>query len=126
MKAPDKKKWISVVLSVMLILVNLQCGIPSADASDILVNGKLQDGSFENMHAFSKDYVQFEPSPTDPWRTTAETNLIELFRENKSTYVSNVYLTPSDGKYAAELNADEESTLYQIVDTEPSSLYEWG
>ena len=126
MRTPDKKKWISVVLSVMLILINLPCGIPSADASDVLVNGKLQDGSFENMHAFSKDYVQFEPSSTDPWKTTAETNLIELFRNNKSTYISNVYLTPSDGEYAAELNADEESTLYQIVDTEPSSLYEWG
>ena len=66
MRTPDKKKWISVVLSVMLILINLPCGIPSADASDVLVNGKLQDGSFENMHAFSKDYVQFEPSRQTP------------------------------------------------------------
>lgn len=31
-----------------------------------------------------------------------------------------------DGDYAAELNADEESTLYQNVNTSPSSVYRWG
>lgn len=35
-------------------------------------------------------------------------------------------LAPTEGTYAAELNADEESTLYQNVKTSPSSVYEWG
>lgn len=31
-----------------------------------------------------------------------------------------------DGKYAAELNADEPGSLYQVVNTMPSSAYLWG
>ena len=51
-----------------------------------------------------------------------------MFRDNRNTYLTNpnVRLTPTDGTYAAELNADEESTLYQNVKTTPSSVYEWG
>ena len=35
-------------------------------------------------------------------------------------------MEPTAGTYAAELNAEEESTLYQNVETAPSSVYEWG
>ena len=37
-----------------------------------------------------------------------------------------VTLKPSAGDIAAELNAEEESTLCQYVKTTPSSVYEWG
>ena len=51
---------------------------------------------------------------------------MELLRENTGVYIPGVTVAPRDGVIAAELNADEESSLYQVVNTEPSSLYEWG
>ena len=88
---------------------------------------KLQNGSFEDGPTFSgTNYSQPDQSQVPSWNTTAFQGKIELFKENKNTYIQNVTLKPSDGTYAAELNADEESTLYQNVSTSPSSVYEWG
>lgn len=89
-------------------------------------NRKLQNGSFEEGQTFTKAYLQ--TATVDDWNTTAFQKMFELFRDNPNTYLTNpnVRLTPTDGTYAAELNADEESTLYQVVKTTPSSVYEWG
>lgn len=87
---------------------------------------KLQNGSFEKGPTFAGGYSQPDQKDVPSWNTTAFQGKIELFKENKNTYISNVTLKPSDGTYAAELNADEESTLYQNVKTVPSSVYEWG
>lgn len=91
-------------------------------------NRKLQNGSFEEGPTFEKSYDQPDQSAVPSWNTTAFQGKIELFRDNPNTYLTNpnVRLTPTDGTYAAELNADEESTLYQVVKTTPSSVYEWG
>ena len=48
---------------------------------------------------------------------------MELLRENTGVYIPGVTVAPRDGVIAAELNADEESSLYQVVNTEPSILY---
>lgn len=90
------------------------------------MNSKLQNGSFEEGQTFTKDYTQPDQSAVPFWNTTAFEGKIELFRKNTGTYISGVTLEPKDGTYAAELNADEESTLYQNVKTSPSSIYEWG
>lgn len=87
---------------------------------------KLQNGSFEKGPTFAEQYSQPDQKDVPSWNTTAFQGKIELFKENKNTYIPNVTLKPSDGTYAAELNADEESTLYQNVSTSPSSVYEWG
>lgn len=87
---------------------------------------KLQNGSFEEGQTWTKTYQQLDQSFVPSWNTTAFQGKIEMFKENKNTYIQNVTLKPSDGTYAAELNADEESTLYQNVSTSPSSVYEWG
>lgn len=87
---------------------------------------KLQNGSFEDGPTFPGNYSQPDQKYVPSWNTTAFQEKIELFKENKNTYIPNVTLKPSDGTYAAELNADEESTLYQNVSTSPSSVYEWG
>lgn len=90
-------------------------------------NRKLQNGSFEEGQTF-KDKAYLQTTTVADWNTTAFQGKFELFRDNPNTYLTNptVRLTPTDGKYAAELNADEESTLYQVVKTTPSSVYEWG
>lgn len=87
---------------------------------------KLQNGSFEDGPFFSGSYSQPSQADVPHWNTTAYEGKIELLKSNNNVYISGVTLTPTEGTYAAELNADEESTLYQIVSTTPSSIYEWG
>lgn len=87
---------------------------------------KLQNGSFEEGQTWSDSYKQINQSAVPSWNTTASDGRIELLRKNTGVYIPGVILEPKDGKYAAELNADEESTLYQNVKTTPSSVYEWG
>lgn len=89
-------------------------------------NRKLLNGSFEAGQTFTGNYSQPDQSAVPSWNTTAFQGKIELFRKNTGTYINGVTLEPKDGTYAAELNADEESTLYQNVKTTPSSVYEWG
>lgn len=86
----------------------------------------LQNGSFEEKQTWSDKYKQIDQSQVPAWNTTAFQGKIELFTSNTGTYIPSVTLTPSNGTYAAELNADEESTLYQNIKTSPSSIYEWG
>ena len=87
---------------------------------------KLLNGSFEEGQTFTGNYSQPDQRAVPSWNTTAFEGKIELFRKNTGTYINGVTLEPKDGTYAAELNADEESTLYQNVKTSPSSVYKWG
>lgn len=89
-------------------------------------NRKLLNGSFEEGQTFTGNYSQPDQRAVPSWNTTAFEGKIELFRKNTGTYINGVTLEPKDGTYAAELNADEESTLYQNVKTSPSSVYKWG
>ena len=115
------------VLFSLCLVVGMGAGFVYASTEDTSDNRKLQNGSFEEGQTFTKDYIQTSQNDVPSWNTTATDGRIELFRENKNTYFSNgVTLKPSAGTYAAELNADEESTLYQVVKTTPSSVYEWG
>ena len=116
-------KGCAVLLSLCLLVTML---LPLTAAADNTDNRKLQNGSFEEGQTFTGNYLQ--TSTVANWNTTAFQKKFELFRDNPNTYLTNpnVRLTPTDGIYAAELNADEESTLYQNVKTTPSSVYEWG
>lgn len=97
----------------------------AAESSETGVN-RLQNGSFEEGQTWTGSYQQPDQSEVPSWNTTAFQGKIEMFRKNTGTYIPGVTLAPTDGTYAAELNADEESTLYQNVKTAPSSIYEWG
>lgn len=135
MKDDKKRQTISlarvraVLLRVCLLAVAC-AGIAYAASTETTSddNRRLLNGSFEDGQTWEKDYQQLEQSNVPYWNTTAFQGKIELFRENKSTYFTgmNITLAPTAGKYAAELNADEESTLYQNVKTLPSTVYEWG
>lgn len=94
---------------------------------------RLQNGSFE-YNADGSQYVQISGSFQDShkiqaWSTTAVKNQVELFNANSKAHMAvsddaKNYIP--DGKYAAELNADEPGSLYQVVNTLPSSTYLWG
>ena len=111
----------ALLLGFCLVL-NLSTGFASAEGTD----NKLKNGSFEEGPAFEGNYSQPNQNDVPSWNTTAFQGKIELFKENSTTYFTNILLKPTNGTYAAELNADEESTLYQTVSTSPSSIYEWG
>lgn len=115
------------VLFSLCLVVGMGAGFVYASTEDTS-NRKLQNGSFEEGQTFEKAYDQPDQANVPSWSTTAFQGKIELFRDNPNTYLTNpnVRLIPTDGTYAAELNADEESTLYQVVKTTPSSVYEWG
>lgn len=94
---------------------------------------RIQNGSFE-YNADGSQYVQTsgnqpQSHEIQAWNTTAEENKVELFDKTSTAHMSasdpqKNYIP--DGKYAAELNADEPGSLYQVVNTMPSSAYLWG
>ena len=120
-------KGCAVLLSLCLLMTMLLPLTAAAEESaNTTDNRKLQNGSFEEGQTFPGPYQQPDQSAVPSWNTTAFQGKIELFKENTGTYIPGVTLKPTAGTYAAELNADEESTLYQNVKTSPSSIYEWG
>ena len=124
------KKQITRATESLRTVIAMICIIAIACAGIIYVaaeeSRKLLNGSFEEGQTFTGSYSQPDQSAVPSWNTTAFQGKIELFRSNTGTYINGVTLAPTDGTYAAELNADEESTLYQNVKTTPSSVYEWG
>ncbi|MDD6490046.1 MAG: SpaA isopeptide-forming pilin-related protein [Clostridia bacterium] len=126
-------RWVAIFLTAFMIfcsvfsLFNYPPARVYAEDTPTLSTNQLQNGSFEEGQTWtSPNYKQPLQSEVPHWNTTAFQGKIELFRNNTGTYISGVTLTPTNGSYAAELNADEESTLYQNVKTYPSSVYEWG
>lgn len=111
------------VIAMICIIAIAFTGIVYVAAEE---SRKLLNGSFEEGQTFTGNYSQPNQSTVPSWNTTAFQGKIELFRKNTGTYINGVTLEPKDETYAAELNADEESTLYQNVKTTPSSVYEWG
>ena|GEM_PF-1504558 len=111
------------VIAMICIIAIAFTGIVYVAAEE---SRKLLNGSFEEGQTFTDNYSQPNQSAVPSWNTTAFQGKIELFRKNTGTYINGVTLEPKDGTYAAELNADEESTLYQNVKTTPSSVYKWG
>lgn len=94
---------------------------------------RIQNGSFE-YNADGSPYVQASGNQPQSyeiqaWNTTAEENKVELFNKTSTAHMSASDSAKNyipDGSYAAELNADEPGSLYQVVNTMPSSAYLWG
>ena len=122
-------QWLCVFAAMLCLLVTAGTAAYATESgeSNAAAAEKLQNGSFEEGQTWTNSYQQLDQSKVPSWNTTAyNPTVIELLRENHNVYISGVTVKPSAGNYAAELNADEESTLYQNVTTTPSSIYEWG
>ena len=121
-KIPDR---VYVILLSLALIIGM--GAVFAFAAESSANNRyLQNGSFEDGPSFTGNYSQPNQSLVPYWNTTATDGRIELLKQNDGVYIKGVTVQPTAGTYAAELNADEESTLYQNVKTSPSSIYEWG
>lgn len=117
----------SKTLNAQFSVAKIYTSMPSSKAK------RLQNGSFE----YKADGTEYDGSAISQpmtyeiqaWDTTSIENKSELFRAD-----TNAHMAPSDstkkyipdGTYAAELNAEEPGTLYQVVNTIPSSTYLWG
>ena len=133
-KRKHKQNQFLIILFALILelcfVTGMSLHVANAEEATDANNKMLLNGSFENI----ADGVTFASggyaSPTQEkvtaWNTTATDGKIELFKENTGTYINGVKLIPSAGTIAAELNAEEESTLYQNVTTTPASIYEWG
>lgn len=132
------KKYISLILSFALIFSTFSIIELNASTTDTRYSIKhIQNGSFEEnieSYKFSSNYTQ--PAKTDVpyWDTTAYEGKLEFFKSTsahfnvtKKKYPSNPeYLNVAEGEIAAELNADEESSIYQRIKTVSGSTYTWG
>ena len=129
----------AAVLSFALLISTFAIGFVSASTAETKYSVKhLQNGSFEENienYTFSNTYTQPDKSNVPYWDTTAYGGKFEFFETNgkyhfdvtKKKYPGNPeYAQVSDGTIAAELNADEESSIYQRINTVSGSTYTWG
>lgn len=90
----------------------------------------LQNGSFENPVLTDKTtdvYFQYQQGDVAYWNTTATDNRIEYFNSISTHHFryGEKYVV-DNGNQAAELNAEQSSSLYQYIKTEAGSQYKWS
>ena len=118
----------SALLALILTVTLLPA--PSAAADDSLnVENAIQNPGFETP-SIRTTSSQMPQENVQDWETTAKEGMIE-FGGNWNGHTAPHYSTSRDknnaeGYQFAELNADEESTLYQNVTTVGGNVYEWG
>lgn len=121
MRGRTVKRFLNLILVLLIFTTLLPFKVYAAETFGMLLNGSFEDGI-----NFAGSYYQPNQSQVPNWSTTATDKKIELYKANSNFYITGVSMAPTDGIIGAELNAEEESTLYQVVQTEPFSLYEWG
>lgn len=137
------KRLISLILIFTLLFSTLEMVRFSASTTDTRYSVKhLQNGNFEenvDNYTFRSNYSQPNKTNVPYWDTTAygsngNNGMFEFFKSGsahfevtKKKYPNNPeYLNVADSNVAAELNADEESTIYQRINTVSGSTYTWG
>lgn len=132
------KKIIAILLSLALIISTFGIFEVSAATDDTRYSKKyLQNGGFEenkdNYQFSSSNYVQPFKANVPYWDTTAYGNdgtkgMLEFFKANSAHFnrSSTANKVVAQGEVAAELNADEVSTIYQRIETVSGSTYTWG
>lgn len=126
-KGDWKKRAVCGLMVLAMALSLLPTSILAADTRSVTDNA-IKNGSFEQPAFVIKDSPQWVPEPTFDWKTTASDQKIEFGSTRKNGRVPHIVDEPDipDGKQFAELNADEESTLYQYAETVGGNVYEWG
>lgn len=132
------KKIIAILLSLALIISTFGIFEVSAATNGTRYSKKyLQNGGFEenkdNYKFSSSNYVQPFKANVPYWDTTAYGNdgtkgMLEFFKANAAHFnrSSTANKVVAQGEVAAELNADEVSTIYQRIETVSGSTYTWG
>lgn len=117
----------SALLALILMMTLLPA--PSAAADDS-PNGEnaIQNPGFEKP-SISQIFKYIPQQDVSAWETTAKEGMIEFGRNwgsQTAPHYTSADKNNAEGNQFAELNADEESTLYQNVTTVGGNVYEWG
>ena len=127
-KGDWKKCAVSGLTVLAMALGLLQASILAADTRSVTENAII-NGSFEQPESKELNAPQLHADLVFGWDTTASDHLIEFGSrrngKNAPQLTGNDKTIP-DGDQFAELNADEESTLYQYATTVGGNVYEWG
>ena len=126
-KGDWKKRAVCGLMVLAMALSLLPTSILAADTRSVTDNA-IKNGSFEEPAFVIKDSPQWPANNVPGWDTTASDKLIEFGSTRKTGTVPHIWGKPDipDGDQFAELNADEESTLYQYATTVGGNVYEWG
>lgn len=127
-KGDWKKRAVSGLMVLAMALSLLPTSILAADTRSVTDNA-IKNGSFEQPAFDNKNSPQWPANQVPDWHTTASDQKIEFgSRRNgkDAPQLTGNDKTIPDGKQFAELNADEESTLYQYAETVGGNVYEWG
>ena len=126
-KGDWKKRAVCGLMVLAMALSLLPTSILAADTRSVTDNA-IKNGSFEEPAFHDKNSPQWPANNVPDWDTTASDQLIEFGSTRKTGTVPHIWGKPDipDGDQFAELNADEESTLYQYAETVGGNVYEWG
>lgn len=126
-KGDWKKRAVCGLMVLAMALSLLPTSILAADTRSVTDNA-IKNGSFEEPAFVIKDSPQWSANNVPGWDTTASDKLIEFGSTRMNGSVPHIHGSPNvpDGYQFAELNADEESTLYQYATTVGGNVYEWG
>ena len=127
-KGDWKKRAVSGLMVLAMALSLLPTSILAADTRSVTDNA-IKNGSFEQPAFDNKNSPQCPANQVPDWHTTASDQKIEFgSRRNgkDAPQLTGNDKTIPDGDQFAELNADEESTLYQYAETVGGNVYEWG
>jgi Flp pilus assembly pilin Flp len=93
-----------------------------AEVNDCLVGAKyaLVNGSFEEDALITSNWRAYDAAAITGWETTAGDNKIEIW------YTGFLGVPAPDGRYLAELNANQPSALYQDIDSVPGERLTWS
>ena len=118
-KGDWKKRAVSGLMVLAMALSLLPTSILAADTRSVTDNA-IKNGSFEQPAFDNKNAPQWAADLVPDWHTTASDQKIEFGSTRKTGTVPHIMGKPNlqdSGCQFAELNADEESTLYQYATT---------
>lgn len=127
-KGDWKKRTVCGLMVLVMALSLLPTSILAADTRSVTDNA-IKNGSFEQPESKELNSPQLHADLVFGWDTTASDHLIEFGSRrngNNAPQLTGKDKAIPDGDQFAELNADEESTLYQYATTVGGNVYEWG
>ena len=123
-----KKRAVSGLMVLAMVLSLLPTTIFAVDTRSATDNA-IKNGSFEQPEFGDRKSPQWPADQVPDWHTTAFKQEIEFGSTRQDGTVPHISGKPNlqDGGYQfVELNAEEESTLYQDATTVGGNVYEWG
>lgn len=125
-KGDWKKRAVCGLMVLAMALSLLPTSILAADTRSVTDNA-IKNGSFEQPRNTRPSSATVD-SNVDGWQTTATDHEIEFGSSavGRPPHFESGDLKSADGDQFAELNANEESTLYQYATTVGGNVYEWG